>query len=89
MIEQGIALSDDEGGQRWVHIDDILPETTGITNLSSSQKLADVVNEAERQAIQLALRQEASMEQAASRLGLSTTTLWRKMKKLNIKRDPP
>jgi two-component system response regulator HydG len=83
MMEQGVALADDG----WVHIDDILPESTGITDLSGSQKLADVVSEAERHAIQQALRQESNMEQAAARLGLSTTTLWRKMKRLNIKRD--
>jgi two-component system response regulator HydG len=82
-MEQGVALADDG----WVHIDDILPESTGITDLSGSQKLADVVSEAERHAIQQALRQESNMEQAAARLGLSTTTLWRKMKRLNIKRD--
>jgi len=83
LIEQGVALSDDE----WAHLEDILPENTGITNLSQSQKLADVVNKAERQAIQQALRQEDNLEQAAALLGLSTTTLWRKMKKLDIKRD--
>jgi len=33
------------------------------------------------------LRQEDNLEQAAALLGLSTTTLWRKMKKLDIKRD--
>ena len=83
MIEQGIALCDDG----WVDLDDVIPETTGITDLRASQKLADVVSEAERQAIQRALQTEQSMEQAASALGLSTTTLWRKMKKLNIKRE--
>ncbi len=83
MIEQGVALSDDG----FVHIDDILPESTGVTDLTQSQKLADVVNEAERQAIIKALHQEDQKpERAAARLGLSTTTLWRKMKKLNIKR---
>ena len=80
LVEQGVAMSDDG----FLHIEDILPEVTGV--IHKSQKLADVVSEAERQAIQLALRQEGSMEQAATRLGLSTTTLWRKMKKLGIKR---
>ncbi len=80
MIEQGVAMADDGV----LHLEDVLPESTGV--FQRSQKLADVVSEAERQAIQLALRQEGSMEQAAARLGLSTTTLWRKMKKLNIKR---
>jgi len=83
MIEQGVALCDDG----WVDLDDVIPETTGITDLRASLKLADVVSEAERQAIQAALRTEVSMEQAAGALGLSTTTLWRKMKKLNIKRE--
>lgn len=84
LIEQGVAMSDDG----LLHIEDILPEVSGAVAgaAASSQKLSDVVSEAERQAIQLALRQEGSMERAASRLGLSTTTLWRKMKKLGIKR---
>jgi two-component system response regulator HydG len=80
MIEQGVAISDD--GR--LRIEDVLPESTGV--MHRSQKLTDVVSEAERQAIQLAVRQAGSMEAAAARLGLSTTTLWRKMKKLNIRR---
>jgi two-component system response regulator HydG len=73
LMEQGVALSADG----LLHLDDILPEATGSS--SRSRTLSDVVSEAERVAIQLALREGDSMEQAAERLGLSTTTLWRKM----------
>jgi len=81
LVEQGVALSVDG----LLHLDDILPETPGVR--SRARTLSDVVSEAERQAIQEALRDEGSMEKAAERLGLSTTTLWRKMKRLQLRRD--
>jgi two-component system response regulator HydG len=47
--------------------------------------LIGAVDVAERTAIETALREsEGNRERAASVLGLSPTTLWRKMKRLNI-----
>ena len=47
--------------------------------------MQDVVDEAEAAAIQAALREvDGNKEKAAEMLGLSATTLWRKMKRLNI-----
>jgi transcriptional regulator of acetoin/glycerol metabolism len=47
--------------------------------------LADIVREAERDAIVRALRQvQGNRERAAELLGLSPTTLWRKMKRLQL-----
>ena len=49
------------------------------------QSLADIVQEVERDAIVRALRQvEGNKERAAELLGLSPTTLWRKMKRLQL-----
>ena len=49
-------------------------------------KLGDVVAAAERRKIEETLRDLAGdKEAAAERLGLSTTTLWRKMKRLQIR----
>jgi len=49
------------------------------------KSLADIVREVERDAIVRALRQvEGSKERAATLLGLSPTTLWRKMKRLQL-----
>jgi len=83
LIEQGVALAQD--GQ--IHLSDIIPSSNG--NSSSlhpgRQSLADIVQEVERDAIVRALRQvEGNKERAAELLGLSPTTLWRKMKRLQL-----
>lgn len=78
LIEQGVALTID--GE--IRIGDLIP---GEDNSSMEmQTLENVVAAAERQAIQVALTQHDSTERAAEALGLSPTTLWRKMKKLNV-----
>ncbi|MDJ0764193.1 MAG: sigma-54 dependent transcriptional regulator [Myxococcota bacterium] len=78
LIEQGVALTID--GE--IRIGDLTPgEDTGMME---AQTLEDVVAAAERQAIHVALSQHESTEKAAESLGLSATTLWRKMKKLKI-----
>ena len=47
--------------------------------------LQDVVDEAERKTIENVLRDlDGNKEKAAEALGLSSTTLWRKMKRLNV-----
>jgi two-component system response regulator HydG len=77
LLEQGVALTMD--GE--IQIDDLLP---GEEPRASNQTLEEVVSVAERQAIRAALAQYESTDRAAEALGLSPTTLWRKMKKLEI-----
>lgn len=82
LIEQGVALAQD--GQ--VHLSDIMPNSNGTGGPRlESQSLADIVKEVERNAITRALRQaDGNKERAAELLGLSPTTLWRKMKRLQL-----
>jgi two-component system response regulator HydG len=82
LIEQGVALAQD--GQ--IHLADIAPNSNGNGgSLNERQSLADLVQEVERNAIIRALRQvEGNKERAAEILGLSPTTLWRKMKRLQL-----
>ena len=82
LIEQGVALAQD--GQ--LHLSDIAPSSNGNGNIGlENQSLADLVQEVERSAIIRALRQvEGNKERAAELLGLSPTTLWRKMKRLQL-----
>jgi two-component system response regulator HydG len=50
-----------------------------------SKVMQDVIDEAETEAILEALREvQGNRERAAEMLGLSATTLWRKMKRLRI-----
>ncbi|MBL8744476.1 MAG: sigma-54-dependent Fis family transcriptional regulator, partial [Myxococcales bacterium] len=83
IVEQAVALS----GGGLITVDDVLP-TTGTDiprGQASGRTLADVVDGAERQAIEAALREsEGSRERAADVLGISPTTLWRKMTRLGI-----
>jgi len=83
IVEQAVALS----GGALITIDDVLP-TSGPDiprGQASGRTLADVVDGAERQAIEAALREsEGSRERAADVLGISPTTLWRKMTRLGI-----
>jgi two-component system response regulator HydG len=78
LIEQGVALTLDGA----IRLDDLNPGD----DLASTEPrtLEDVVAAAERQAIRATLTQHDSTEKAAEALGLSPTTLWRKMKKLEI-----
>jgi two-component system response regulator HydG len=85
MIEQGLALAD--GGI--ICRDDVIPPELEIDRAAAGRRrMQDVVDEAETTAILAALREvDGSRERAAELLGLSTTTLWRKMKRLNIEID--
>jgi two-component system response regulator HydG len=85
MIEQGVALSLD--GR--VLLDDIVPielhQTVAASSAPAAGRLQDHVDRAEREAILAVLREvDGSREKAAELLGLSGTTLWRKMKRLNV-----
>jgi two-component system, NtrC family, response regulator HydG len=78
LMEQGVALT--VGGEMQI-VDLLEPGEGGIPD---NQTLDDIVSAAERQAIRAALVHNDTTDQAAETLGLSPTTLWRKMKKLNI-----
>jgi len=83
LIEQGVALAQD--GQ--IHLSDVLPNKNGNGGAfdAGRKSLADIVQEVERDAIVRVLRQvEGNKERAAELLGLSPTTLWRKMKRLQL-----
>ncbi|MFI5306385.1 MAG: sigma-54-dependent transcriptional regulator [Polyangiales bacterium] len=82
MIEQGVALAHDGVMRREdVMVGDQPPAAIKLP----ARPMQDVIDEAEASAIQAALRQvDGNKERAAEMLGLSPTTLWRKMKRLNI-----
>jgi len=90
MVEQAVALV--QSGT--ITADDLIspPSTATRTPASghpsegtSRRMLANVVDSAERQAIETALQDTAgNREQAADLLGISPTTLWRKMTRLGI-----
>ncbi|MCB9661451.1 MAG: sigma-54 dependent transcriptional regulator [Polyangiales bacterium] len=83
LIEQGIALALD--GE--VQLDDIVsPEMRqGGEGTAAPRLLQDVVDRAESEAIMNVLREvDGNKEKAAEALGLSSTTLWRKMKRLDL-----
>jgi len=86
MVEQAVALSG--GGE--ISVDDILPAPIQPKRAQTGgRSLADVVDSAERQAIDSALREsDGSREKAAELLGISPTTLWRKMTRLQISYPP-
>jgi two-component system response regulator HydG len=91
MVEQGVALAVNGIVQR----DDVIPPEIQLSRRApspeaggtegSARSLQDVVDEAERRAIEAILRElDGNKERAAEVLGLSSTTLWRKMKRLNV-----
>jgi len=81
MVEQAVALCT----SGIISTDDILPEDPRKERGTLGRSLADIVDEAERQAIQGALRgNEGSRDRAAQQLDISPTTLWRKMTRLGI-----
>lgn len=85
MVEQAVALA--SGGL--ITLDDILPEAAKPDELPPSRTLAGIVDDAERRAVVEALRTASgNRERAADALGISPTTLWRKMTRLGIVFDP-
>ena len=68
-------------------LDDIVsPEMRqGGEGTAAPRLLQDVVDRAESEAIMNVLREvDGNKEKAAEALGLSSTTLWRKMKRLDL-----
>ncbi|MEM9863234.1 MAG: sigma-54 dependent transcriptional regulator [Myxococcota bacterium] len=85
LIEQGVALAP----QGPIQMSDIVPPEHATQPMSRPRSLQDAVDQAEREAILAALRGVGgSKEQAAEVLGLSATTLWRKMKRLGVSYKP-
>jgi len=84
LIEQGVALA--SGGI--VRIEDIEVKKELPKAGMGAQTLADVVAGAERQAILSTIADSRTLAEAAKTLGLSTTTLWRKMRRHGVERFP-
>jgi two-component system response regulator HydG len=81
MIEQAVALAVGDV----ITVDDVLP-IDGMAPIDRGPRtLSAAVEEAERIAIEQALElAEGNREKAASTLGISPTTLWRKMNRLDL-----
>ena len=84
-VEQGVALA--VGGR--VRLDDIVPpeiqQRVAPLSMAPTRSLHDAVDRAERETITAVLREvDGNRERAAEILGLSGTTLWRKMRRLNV-----
>ena len=82
-IEQGVALAMDGV----IQLDDIIPPEMRQRGSEGGppRSLQLVVDQAEREAIERVLREvDGNKERAAELLGLSSTTLWRKMKRLKV-----
>lgn len=84
IVEQGMALA----LEGLITLDDIIPpemQDKTARPAGGSRSLQDVVDRAERDAIENVLREvDGNKERAAEVLGLSSTTLWRKMKRLEV-----
>jgi two-component system, NtrC family, response regulator HydG len=83
LIEQAVALATGDA----ITIEDVMP-IEPLRPGGGHRTLAAVVENAERDAIDAALRESGmSRERAAELLGISPTTLWRKMNRLGIRAD--
>jgi two-component system, NtrC family, response regulator HydG len=83
LVEQGVALAMDGV----IRMEDIMPHDLRIPSERAEGPLSlqAAVDKAERTAIEETLSQcDGNKERAADILGLSSTTLWRKMKRLGI-----
>ncbi len=81
LVEQGVALA--TNGHLELH--DIVTAEMEDDRSTMTRSLQDVVDRAERDAIARVLEEVGgNRERAADRLGLSATTLWRKMKRLDL-----
>ena len=87
MIEQAVALVAEDGT---ITADDLLPTPTSERHVvkAGAPTLAEVVDAAEKDAIERTLADEGgNRERAAEKLSISPTTLWRKMTRLGISFD--
>ncbi len=82
IMEQAVALS----GGGLIRPPDVAPQNSLLeTSSPQGRTLAAIVDESERAAIEDALREnDGNRERAAELLGISPTTLWRKMSRLGI-----
>ncbi|MEN9579006.1 MAG: hypothetical protein RJA70_2015 [Pseudomonadota bacterium] len=84
MVEQAVAFS----GGGIIRADDVITEIPRRGEGSRGRTLADIVDEAEREAIKAVLSaHDGNRERAAETLDISPTTLWRKMTRLGISFD--
>jgi two-component system, NtrC family, response regulator HydG len=84
MVEQAVSIV--HNGV--ITLDDFMPAAPSGTPTASGQTLGEIVDAAERRAIEGALREsDGSRERAAESLAISPTTLWRKMTRLGIQFD--
>ena len=84
MVEQAAALARGDA----IGAEDIRAELLAETSSQSPRTLEQAVEEAEVKAIEAGLlRNQGALERTAEQLGVSATTLWRKMKKLGLRRD--
>ncbi|TMB35934.1 MAG: sigma-54-dependent Fis family transcriptional regulator, partial [Deltaproteobacteria bacterium] len=85
VVEQAAALShSDEITADDVRLEALIPDS----GRPAVRTLAEQIDEAEREAIQRAMaRADGNLERVARELDVSTTTLWRKMKRLGLRRD--
>lgn len=85
LIEQAVAFA---GGNK-IHLEDVEPIEALASAITGPRTLAQVVEAAERDAIETALQEAGgNRERAASALGVSATTLWRKITRLSIEPAP-
>jgi two-component system response regulator HydG len=87
IVEQAAALAHSDE----IEVDDVYLETrtqAAGPSASGTHSLAQEVDEAEKRAIEASLqRNDGQLERVARDLDVSTTTLWRKMKRLGLRKD--
>jgi two-component system, NtrC family, response regulator HydG len=84
MVEQAAALARTDA----IGAEDIHLELRAASSAQAPRSLVQAVEEAEIKAIESGLlRNSGALERTAEELGVSATTLWRKMKKLGLRRD--
>jgi two-component system, NtrC family, response regulator HydG len=85
LVEQAAALARSEE----IDSEDVLIEKAPPPrkNDAPPRTLSQLVDDAERRAIETAIDRNGGLEKAAKELDVSTTTLWRKMKRLGIRKD--